>query len=175
MTTDTETDDPTPILTKLGDLKSPLWGDERDRVVHLEGAAVAQQVQMFLTLGLAAAMPWGLGRAGIGWGAVLMVATGIGSTCYRSYVVARGVRGYTMLHAGNRTRGFVLLAIGAVYFAGYLWAQRGVAPTIGKSIVDVLTVTVGVGVGVAVGLLIASTLKRQKQDADVPDDVFPEQ
>lgn len=167
-----DTDNPTPILTAM--LKSPNWGDERDRIVHLEGLAVAQQVQMYIGLTVAAAMPWALGKIGIWWGFAVLAATLVGNLSYARYVSARGVRLHTILEAGERMRGALTLAIFAVFAVGVIRAQSNGStppPTANDALQTVLGIGAGFAVGIGIAILIVKVVKRH-QTTDVPDDVF---
>lgn len=173
--TDTTTTDPTPVLTTVGDLDSPIWGDERDRVVHLEGTAVAQQVQLYGGLTIAAAMPWALGKSGLVWACAVVATSAVGNLCYARYITARGVRCHFIFEAGQRGRGALLVAIFAVFAAGVLrveFAGSPPSPSTSDSLMTGLGFVTAILLGLGVGLAFASVNKRRAQAADVPDDVF---
>lgn len=109
--------DPTPILSAIGDIRSPAWGDGYRREVLLEGGAVMAQLSWY-ALGIFAGLtPLVAGPPGIAVGLMLLTTWVVVLVCGARYSKARGV---TRLATPNRAsfRPFLFLLILVFFMVG---------------------------------------------------------
>ncbi len=157
------TDHPVPTLRAIGDLDSPLWGDERSRTVWLEACAVAYQVHSFGAALLATALVWAAGPAYANWSIAVMILPGLANVAALRYVRAHGIETPSLRRGFRSPRGWVLLTIVAAWVVGLLRARLGAEAS--------ASYAWGLLVGLGVGVLVALALDRRRRRAvTLPDD-----
>lgn len=77
---------PAPLLRAIADLDSPQWGDERTRLVWLEGTAIGLQLVVDLTWLLATAMVWVGQRPLLSWAVATVALVGLSQSVVVRYV-----------------------------------------------------------------------------------------
>ncbi len=157
------TDPTVPTLRAIGDLDSPLWGDERSRTVWLEACAVAYQVQSFGAALLATALVWAGGADYASWSIAAMVLPGVANIAALRYVTAHGIETPALRRGMRSPRGWVLLAIAAAWVVGLLRARLGAE----ASAAYAWGLVVGLGLGVLVAVLLD---RRRRRAVTLPDD-----
>ena len=81
----------TSLLRTIGNLDDPLRGDERNRGIWCEAAAVAQQVQFIAAIMVGTVMAWAGGREGVLWSVPVIWVSTLGNVATSLYVARSGI------------------------------------------------------------------------------------
>lgn len=169
---ETASPDPTPILSAIGQTNLPTWGDDRTRLVRLQGLAVAWNFQWFSITAIAAPMPWVLGRTGVLWSVLLMAVVFGGGIMQTRFIRKRGVVVKVMVTKANRRQALIRMALWESLIIAW---SLGIVAAVDPSLLPVIAVVIAVTLVFVTIVLVrrsrqnAAALQSGAQDLSPPN------
>jgi hypothetical protein len=124
----------TVFLRTIGGLDDPRRGDERSNRVWSEAGAVAQQAQFYAAILVGAIMAWVGGRHVAFWSIPVIWIAALGNVVTSSYLAGRGAAVIPAWRRLASPRGLLLLALLAVWAAGFARAIGGASAGTGLAV-----------------------------------------
>lgn len=162
--------DPTPVLSVIGQINLPTWGDEHTRLVRLQGIAVAWNFQWFSVMAIAAVMPWVLGRTGVLWSALLMVVVFGGGIMHTRFIRKRGVVLKVTVTKANRRQALIRTVLLESFVIAW---SLGIVAALDTSLLPVVAVVIALTLAFVTVVLVRRSRKNAAAPHSATQDLAP--